>query len=289
MRNFEVLFDHGEEAAISHPAYQRYGKLGFPSPPTGRPWIFSNFVQSLDGIVSLKGVHAAGSDIAESEEDRWLMDLLRAHAHGVLLGFNTLLEEKMLGDRGGGPVFRIQDEELRSLREKLGRGKERNIIVSGSGRINLSEFRLFAGEKVDAVVITTRAGAERLQGRKQHPQVRIVIAGEERFVDFAAATRLLQEEMGIQYLLCEGGPTLYGYMARGGLIDEKFITISPLEVGQQIPPEQPPSPLETYNPLRLRPTTFGAPGFTRETVSRWTWVSCRRVGEHQFCRYRRRL
>ena len=55
MRNFEVLFDHGEAAAQEHSAFARYGPLGFPAPPEERPWIYSNFVQSLDGITSLLG------------------------------------------------------------------------------------------------------------------------------------------------------------------------------------------------------------------------------------------
>ena len=70
MRSFEVLFDHGEPSPADHPAYGPYGNLGFPEPPPDHPWIFSNFVQSLDGIVSFKGKHAAGADISQSPEDR---------------------------------------------------------------------------------------------------------------------------------------------------------------------------------------------------------------------------
>src|SRR6266498_5285901 len=96
MRDFETLFDRGEPSAIEYPAYRRYGKLGFPSIPSDRPWIYSNFVQSLDGIASFKGRHATGGDISQLPEDRWLMDLLRAHADAVLLGVNTLMEETQL-------------------------------------------------------------------------------------------------------------------------------------------------------------------------------------------------
>src|SRR3569832_2042533 len=89
MHNFEVLFDHGEPNVLESPAYRPYGNLGFPAPPSDRPWIYSNFVQSLDGIVSFKGRHAAGSDISQLPEDRWLMDFLRAHSDAILLGINT--------------------------------------------------------------------------------------------------------------------------------------------------------------------------------------------------------
>ena len=288
MRPFELLFDSGEPSAIEHPGYAPYGKLGFPPPPPGRPWIFSNFVQSLDGIVSLRGHHGAGSDIAQSEEDRWLMDLLRAHADAVLTGFRTLLEEKVLGERPRGPVFRIMEPELLDLRQQLGRGRERNIIASGSAAFDPADFRLFDGELVDPVLLTTRSGAERLRALASSPQFRIIIAGDDTHVDLPLAMRELRQQLGIKHLLCEGGPTLYGNMSRAGLIDEKFVTVSPVEVGQIVPPEQRRSSFEPASGTLLRPTTFNAVGFTKEDMPWWRWLSCRRVGEHAFHRYRRK-
>jgi 5-amino-6-(5-phosphoribosylamino)uracil reductase len=287
MRSFDVLFDRAESSSLEDPAYAAYGKLGFPAAPPDRPWTFSNFVQSLDGIVSFKGEHAAGADISRSAEDRWLMDLLRAHADAVILGINTLLEETALGERERGPVFRIIAPELRQLRQRLGRRREMNIFVTGSASLDLSAYRAFDGEFVDPVVITTRLGAARLAEKKTHPHLRVFISGEKDFVNLPEVVRMLRRELGIEYLLCEGGPTLYGYLARAGLIDEKFVTLSPVEVGQQIPPEQKPAATERNNPPKFRPTIFGAPGFTVDTAPWWEWISCRKVGEHQFSRYRK--
>ncbi len=289
MQKFEVLFDCGEPPRIDDPAYLLYGALGFPPPPAERPWIFSNFVQTLDGIVSLGGRHASGADISQSEEDRWLMDLLRAHADAVLLGVNTLIEEARVGPRERGPVFRIMAPELRELRRKLGRGREMNIFVTGSALLDLTAFRVFDGRDVDPVILTTREGAERLSPMaEQRPQVRILVAGEDKLVNLNLAVRLLYRELGIRYLLCEGGPTLYGELARAGLIDEKFVTISPVEVGQVIPPQQEKTDLEQLRESYLRPTSFSGVGFTKTEAPWWTWVSCRRVGNHQFSRYRRK-
>ncbi len=286
MHDFEVLFDCGEPSALDDPAYAPYGRLGFPEPWPERPWIFANFVQSLDGIASLKGRYAAGADISQSGEDRWLMDLLRAHADGVLLGINTLIEEaNQRGDRG--PVFRIMDPALRQMRRRLGLGQEKNIFVSGSAKVDLGRYRVFDGELVETTVITTKAGAARLGERKSHPHVRVLVAGEDKLVDLPAAMAALRRDWGIRRLVCEGGPTLYGYMARAGMIDEKFVTVSPVEVGQIIPPEQEPAEAEKSNPPHRRPTTFEAPGFTKEGAQWWRWLSCRRVGSHQFSRYRR--
>ena len=285
MREFQVLFDEGEPSAVEDPAFGTYGRLGFPGPPRGRPWIYANFVQSIDGIASLLGQFGSGSHISQSEEDRWLMDLLRAHADGVIMGLNTLVFERTYMGNPRGPVFKIANAEMVALREKLGRKKLKNIFVTNGANIQLADFRVFESDLVDSYVVTTDAGASRLRAQK-HPQVTIVEAGKWPRVDLQLMVKRLREEIGIRYLLCEGGPTFYGSMTRAGLIDEKFVTIAPVELGQAAPPEQ---DMAEFDKTRLRPNTFAGPGFTKETMTRWTWLSCHRAGDHEFNRYRRKI
>jgi len=194
------------------------------------------------------------------------------------------VEERFYMGQGRGPVFKIADPEMLALREKLGRGRQRNIFVTNSATIQLADFRVFDGELVDAYVVTTRAGADRLRAQK-HPPVNIIEAGDWPRIDLDLAIKRIHRELGVNYLLCEGGPTLYGSMARAGLIDEKFVTISPVEVGQMAPPEQ---EMSEFDKTRIRPTTFAGQGFTKDNMSRWTWLSCRRVGDHEFNRYRKK-
>jgi 5-amino-6-(5-phosphoribosylamino)uracil reductase len=289
VRNFQVLFDDAEPSLIEQPAYALYGKMGFPATHAERPWTFANFVQSIDGIASFKGPHAAGSDISQSAEDRWLMDLLRAHGDAIIMGVNTLAEETLSAphlNAGRGPVYRIEDEWLGELRVKLGRKREKVIFVTASGNIDPRAYRVFDGDLMDAFILTTQTGATRLQGR--NVQIPLIVAGQDKTIDLPIAMAMLRKEMGIEHLLCEGGPTFYGSMSRMGLIDEKFVTVSPVEIGLLVPPEQGPSPLGQGNQLNLRPTTFMYPGFTKENAPWWRWMSCRRVGDHQFNRYRRR-
>jgi riboflavin biosynthesis pyrimidine reductase len=263
--------------------------MGFPSAHAERPWTFANFVQSIDGIASFKGPHAAGSDISQSAEDRWLMDLLRAHADAIITGIHTLVEETLSAPKlneGRGPVYRIEEQSLRELRVKLGRKREKVIFVTASGSVDPRAYRVFDGDLMDALILTTEAGAARLQGRSD--KVQLIVAGQDKTIDLPQAMHILRKEMGIEHLLCEGGPTLYGSMARAGLIDEKFVTVSPVEIGLLVPPEQDISPIGTGNQLNVRPTTFMFPGFTKETAPWWRWMSCRRVGDHQFNRYRRK-
>lgn len=289
MRNFEILFDDAEPSLIEHRGFAPYGKMGFPSAHSERPWTFANFVQSIDGVASFKGPHAAGSDISQSAEDRWLMDLLRAHADAIITGIHTLVEETLSAPKlneGRGPVYRIEDESLRELRVKLGRKREKVIFVTASGSVDPRAYRVFDGDLMDALILTTAAGAARLQGRSD--KVQLIVAGQDKTIDLPLAMRILRKEMAVEHLLCEGGPTLYGSMARAGLIDEKFVTVSPVEIGLLVPPEQDDSPAGTGNQLNVRPTTFMFPGFTSDTAPWWRWMSCRRVGDHQFNRYRRK-
>jgi 5-amino-6-(5-phosphoribosylamino)uracil reductase len=288
VRNFEILFDDAETSLIDHPGLAPYGKMGFPSAHAERPWTFANFVQSIDGIASFKGLHAAGSDISQSTEDRWLMDLLRAHADAIITGIHTLVEETLSAPKlnaGRGPVYCIADISLLDLRAKLGRKREKVIFVTASGSIDPRAYRVFDGDQMDALILTTETGSARLQGR--FGRERLIIAGEDKTIDLPLAMRILRKELGVEHLLCEGGPTLYGSMARAGLIDEKFVTVSPVEIGLLVPPEQDVSPAGTGSQLNVRPTTFMFPGFTWETAPWWRWMSCRRVGDHQFNRYRR--
>ena len=68
-----------------------YGAFRLPVPRSG-PLVFSNFVSTLDGVVSLqvKG-HSGGGDISGfSGQDRMVMGLLRAAADAVIVGSGTL-------------------------------------------------------------------------------------------------------------------------------------------------------------------------------------------------------
>ena len=267
---FEVLFDSSEpNSALPADLTRFVGSMGFPPPPAHRPWVFSNFVQTLDGLVSFGGTRPGGEWISQSLHDRWMMDLLRAHADALICGAQSLRLEAQFGRLAGGPVFRIVDDQLLRLRrEVLRRGKLKNIIVAGSGNLRTSEYRLFRSEHVEAWVVTSPEGARQLG---DVGKTKVLVSGKGRELDLPALLGTLRREHGVEYLLCEGGPRLYGSMARQGLIDEKFLTIAPQEIGQEI---------------GSRPTTFPGPGLTAETARWYRWISSRRAGDHEFNRYR---
>jgi len=151
---FEVLFDRAESSPFVDEAFVRYGNFGFPPTPGDRPWIYANFVQSLDGITSLLGKHASGAEISQSRADRWLMDLLRAHADGLIMGMNTLREEQRnRGPESRGIVFQVAEPSMLKLREKLGKARQRNIFVTRAVDLNFSRWKAFDGDAVDVAIV----------------------------------------------------------------------------------------------------------------------------------------
>src|SRR5512132_4332523 len=140
-----------------------YGCLRVPLPRT-RPYVFSNFVTTLDGVVSLntKG-HASGGDISGfSAQDRMVMGLMRAIADVVIIGTGTLSADRRHVWTAAA-ILPALANEYRLLSNALGqRGPPLNVIVSGSGRVDL-RLPVFTSGKVPALIITTSAGAKRLR------------------------------------------------------------------------------------------------------------------------------
>lgn len=283
--SFEVLFDHSEPNPALPPELVEFvGNLGFPQAPAEHPWVFANFVQSIDGLVSFGGTRPGGEWIARSRHDRWRMDLLRAHADALVVGARSLILEAQYGSIAGGPVFRIVDADLLRLREeRLGRGKLKNIVVTGSGKLRLADYRLFHSEHVEALVATTPEGRRNLE---DPGKTRVLVSGRGSRVDWKELLHKLRREHGVEHLLCEGGPTLYGDMARAGCVDEKFLTIAPQEIGAGFPVAQEQAESEANAGRTVRPTSFAGPGFSIETARWYRWISCRKAADHEFNRYR---
>ena len=91
------------------------------------------------------------------------MDFLRAHHDGQLIGASTLREE--LSPAGRGWDYGIDDEELRIYRqETLGLGRQKVLVLSGSGNIDLT-FRIFSSPRVEAWIITAQEGEKNLRSQ----------------------------------------------------------------------------------------------------------------------------
>ncbi len=219
-----------------------YGRLRMPL-PRSHPHVYSNFVSTLDGVVSLsaKG-HASGGDISGfSAQDRMVMGLLRAIADVVIIGSGTLgVDRRHIWTAEA--IFPALADEYRQLGEALGKSSAPlHVIVSGSGGIDLS-LPVFTSGKVPALIVTTSAGAKRVLRQRVPDSVEIrAISGYRASAipgpraSTIPARAILDEVCRVspgKLILVEGGPRLLGDFYAERLLDEQFLTLAPQIAGR---------------------------------------------------------
>lgn len=199
-----------------------YGRLGFPPRV-----IYSNFVESLDGVAALGSEPSSGSAISgHNQPDRFLLALLRAFADAVLVGAGTLRATP--GHRWSPEhVYPDAASSFADLRKTLGRkAQPRLVVLTASGDFDVSHPAVAEG----ATIVTTSAGARAVDGRLP-ASCDVIALGEGGLVDIKRAIAELHDR-GHQVILTEGGPHVMGELIAQRLLDEAFITISPVLAGR---------------------------------------------------------
>ncbi len=219
--------------------YQRAGLPAWPLPPVlaglyggnlgfRRPCVYANFVASLDGVTALGPEHPlSGSAISgQAPADRFVMGLLRACADVVLIGAGTLRATP--GHRWiPAHVCPAAAEGYAAFRRGVGRdGDPLLAVVTARGDVPEEHPALRAG----ALVLTTAAGARRLRGRL--PPACTILDLEDRPELSPAGVLNVARDRGGGMVLTEGGPRLLGQLAAARLLDELFLTISPVLAGR---------------------------------------------------------
>lgn len=236
------------------------GPLGFAEPCT-----VANFVQSLDGVVSIPELPRSNALVAdESESDRFVMALLRACADVVVVGSGTLLASAQ-GTWRADRVYPPAAAACAELRARRGRPEHPAVaVVTAGGSFDAAHPVLERG----AIVLTTEQAAPSIRASVPGAaEVVAVNAGDA--VDLPAAVAALRDR-GHAVVLSEGGPTLFAGLLASRLVDELFLTVSPLLAGRATAPR-----LALVEGVELLPATRVA-GELR---------SLRRDGSHLFLRY----
>lgn len=262
MNPFELLADaDGPRWELPAELERLYGgPLGFAEPCT-----IANFVQSLDGVVAIPELPRSNAIVAdESESDRFVMALLRACADVVLVGSGTLLASPQ-GTWRADRVYPPAAAALAELRSRRRRSEHPAVaIVTAGGSFDPGHPVLEQG----ALVLTTERAAPTIRASvPAATEVVAVNAGDA--VDLPDALTALRER-GHAVVLSEGGPTLFGSLLASQLVDDLFLTVSPLLAGRATAPR-----LALVEGVELLPGTRVA-GELR---------SLRRDGSHLFLRY----
>jgi riboflavin biosynthesis pyrimidine reductase len=233
------------------------GSIGFDE-----PCVFANFVQSVDGVTAIPSVPGSNKLIAGgSEADRFVMGLLRACADAVVVGSGTL-EASPRGAWSPRQAYPDAADAFAELRTRIGRtGDPEVVVLTRSGRVDTGHPAFAAG----AIALTTDAGAARLE----LPGEQVVALGDGlNGATILAAIR----SRGHRLILSEGGPTAWGPLLSERLVDELFLTVSPLLTGRT----------ETDPRLSLVEETDLLDGGPLEAHV----LGIRRGGDHLFLRYR---
>jgi riboflavin biosynthesis pyrimidine reductase len=167
--------------------------VGEAAAPEDRPWVSGIMVSSLDGRATLGGT----SRKLGGPQDLQMLLALRRRAGALIVGPGTVAAE------GYGPLPCPA------------------VLVSRSFELPW-EAGLFAAPG-QRVLVYTRAGAEA-------PEVAAEVEVVEE-LELAAVLADLRAR-GIERLLCEGGPTVNRALLDAGLLDELFLTLSPVVSGE---------------------------------------------------------
>ena len=275
----ETLYDASSGDLLPLPAELAalYGDLRF-RPRPGRPTLLSNFVSTLDGVVSLNAPgHAGGGDISGFDEhDRLVMGLLRAAADVVIVGTGGLrinpgamwTAEYIYPPLAGA---------YRRLRDSLGQGgPPLHVIVTASGEVDTG-LRVFSSGEVSVLVVTTTDGARRIRARGVPPTVQVVapqssgLLSAQTILDAVRHSSAPHPARPGDIVLVEGGPRLVGVFFAERRLDELFLTLAPQIAGRDSSVE--------------RPGLVGGQLFAPEQPLWGMLVGVKRGGSHLFLRY----
>ena len=169
-----------------------------------------NMIASVDGRIAVNGHSAALGGPA----DRALFHALRAQADAVMVAAGTVRSERY------GPI--IRDHGRRELRVGQGLSEQPLAVIVSRGLELDPTLPLLADPDTRVVVLTPSAG-----------DLPACAASVDyiRTATLRAGLTELQARWGVHLVLCEGGPALNAGLAAESLIDELFLAISPLLVG----------------------------------------------------------
>lgn len=254
------------------------GDLSFPAAPAERPYLFANFVSTLDGVVSLNiPGQSEGKQISGSNQaDTFIMGLLRASSDAVVVGSSTF--EIAGHDTLWLPesVYPPTADLYRRYRKDALKKSEPPllVIVTGTGRLDPGSAAFYTeGQRV--LIITSDQGKQNLQSGSNLPaslQVRAFSAAHGR-LDPSAILKLLRQEFDVKLALNEGGPHLFGQFLANGLVDELFLTLAP-QIAGRIPPHP-------------RPALAEGVEFLPTNAPWWTLFSAKQAGNHLYLHYQR--
>ncbi len=219
------------------------------------PFVYANFVSSLDGRIALVEADKAESKLLEgltSSNDFRLFQELQAQADCLVThgGYLRALAQQRLGN-----VLQVgasgDGAELIEWRRKNGLTEQPAVVVaSGSLDFPVPESIEAHGQPL---YIATGKGADRARVQALRDQgFKLIFAGNGRMVEAAPLVRAVGE-LGYKCLYLLTGPHMLDTMLRDGRLARLYLTLTHrLLGGEQFHTMIPGSPLGAAGRLKLR-------------------------------------
>lgn len=176
----------------------------------------ANFVAAADGAAQAGGK----SEGLQTKGDNAVFAALRDLADVVLVGSGTVTIE------GYQPV-RVSERRL-AVRRDHGLADTLPVAVTSRSLRLDPDAPLFTEAAARTVVLTCAVAP--VERRAALAEVADVVVCGDLEVEPALARRAL-EERGLSRILSEGGPTAFAELARGGVVDELCLSLTPMLVG----------------------------------------------------------
>lgn len=227
--------------------------------PIDRPYIWSMFVETADGIVSflepehpnedigLLGAGIAGRHFGnEGAEIDWrLLQHGWSVADAIVAGSGILKAKPSI-------TWLPIDEDLLSIhKKKLSERKPLRVVITGKGfsREELEKFIVLKDSPdFDTLVAVTEKGIFSMEKNLQDLGLtdKFVTFGKDS-VDMVSLVKSLREDYKVRFLDLQGGPNVVGQFLKNGLVDEYRLTVSPLIAGSKSSSDKKrPTPVETH-------------------------------------------
>lgn len=184
--------------------------------PEDRPRVLVDMVTSADGRATVRGSSRPLGGAADLE----LLLELRTIADAVLIGPATV--------RAEGYARLVGAPERRERRRRAGLAEDPPAVLMSRSMDLPWDAGLFAAAEQPVLVYGDRTA------RVPAVAAPVEVVHLEPLTLAAALADLRRR--GVRLLLCEGGPTLNGALLAGRLVDELFLTLCPVLVGDDSAP-----------------------------------------------------
>ena len=222
---------------------------------TRLPWVTVKWAQTLDGAIATR---SGESQWISCETSRRRVHRERARVDAILTGMGTV---------------RADDPRLTARSTPILR-RARRVVVDRHLELEASSALV---KTIAQAPLTVACSREALADRAGHADLLRAAGADVLAIDdgaegLTALLRDLHARLGVSTVLVEAGGGLVGKLVDAGLVDELWVFLAPIVMGDA----EAPSPVRGIDPVRLADCT------------RWRTLSMARSGDDVELRLRRR-